>query len=341
MLDDARPTAQHRAKGSSMLFRRFRALVAVILLGATVAPAPPPFEPVEHTAAPPFLDKLTPAETAYAADVGTSIERARGATWALDEHRRLASALDGLTPGRKGIIDAFVLSVGLDSDPVFGREAREAARVLARRYNAATRTLTLAGTEGSAASTLAMGSPANIAAALARIAELMDPEDVLVLYTTSHGAPFGIVYNDGDAGFGMIGPARLARLLGDLGITNRLLLISACYSGVFVPTLVTDSTAIVTAAAADRTSFGCEADNDWTFFGDALVNRALRKPQPLRTATSEATATIARWEAQAKLTPSLPQSYIGANAARWLAQMEQALPGATAPVGKPATDSLR
>ena len=320
-----------------MPFRRFAALAAVALLGA----APAPFKPVEHTAAPAFLDKMSPGEIAYAADIGTSIERSRSAKWQLAEHRRLATALARLAPGRKGAVDAFVLSVGLDSDPVFGREAREAGRVLARRYAATTRTLTLAGSDGTGPSPLPMGSNANIAAALARIAELMGPEDVLVLYTTSHGAQFGVVYNDGDAGFGMIGPSKLAALLGELGIKNRLLLISACYSGVFVPTLVTDSTAIVTAASSTRTSFGCQADNDWTFFGDALVNHALRKPQGLATAAAEATMTIAEWEAKGRLIPSQPQSYIGAKASAWLGVLERALPPATVPVGKPALDALK
>lgn len=320
-----------------MLFRRFRALAVLALLGA----APAPFKPVEHTAAPPFLDKMSPGEIAYAADIGTSIERSRSAKYQLAEHRRLAAALARLTPGRKGAVDAFILSVGLDSDPVFGREAREAGRVLTRRYAATGHSVTLAGTDGSGPGTLPMGSPANIAAALARIAELMGPEDVLVLYTTSHGAQFGVVYNDGDAGFGLLGPSKLAGLLNELGIKNRLLLISACYAGVFVPTLVTDSTAIMTAASATQTSFGCQADNDWTFFGDALVNHALRKPQGLATAVAEATMTIAEWEAKGRLQPSQPQSYIGAKAKIWLDQLERALPPATAPVGKPATDALR
>ncbi len=321
-----------------MSFRRFAGLIAaLVLFGA----APAPFKPVEHTAAPPFLDKLTPGEVAYAADIGTSIERSRSATWQLAEHRRLSTALARLTPGRKGTVEAFVLSVGLDSDPVFGREAREAGRVLARRYAATGHSLVLAGTDGGGPSALPMGSPANIAAALARMAELMGPEDVLVLYTTSHGAQFGVVYNDGDAGFGMIGPSRLAALLNELGIRNRLLLISACYSGVFVPTLVTDTTAIVTAASSTRTSFGCQADNDWTFFGDALVNRALRKPQGLAKAAAEATMSVAEWEAQGQLQPSQPQSYIGAKAESWLGALERNLPPATAPVGTPATGSLK
>jgi hypothetical protein len=322
-----------------MSLSSFRAVAALALLMATAASAQ--YRPPQHTQSPPLIDKLNQYEIAIEARRGTTIETARSATWQLAEHRRLSAALARVGPGRKDVVDAFVLAVGLDSDPVFGREAREAGRVLARRYAATARTIVLAGSDGNADSDLPNGSPANIAAALARIAELMGPEDVLILYTTSHGAPFGIVYNDSDAGFGIIGPAKLASMLTELNIRNRMLLISACYSGVFVGPLVTPTTAILTAASTDRTSFGCKADNDWTFFGDALINHALRKPQPFAAAEAEAIATIAGWEQNGALTPSLPQSYVGADAAKWLATLEKTLPPATAPVGKPATDALK
>ena len=317
-----------------------RLLFSAVFFLLTSAAPPAKYQPPVHGQTSVLLERLNPGELQVEGQRGTTIERGRSAKWQLAEHRRLTAALARVEPGRAGAVDAFVLSVGLDSDPVFGREAREAAQVLARRYGAATRTIVLGGSDGLAESTLPTGSPANIAAALARIAELMGPEDVLVLYTTSHGAPFGIVYNDGNEGFGIVGPARLATMLNELGIRNRLLLISACYSGVFVGPVVTPGTAIVTAASSRRTSFGCQADNDWTFFGDALVNRALRKPQPLAAAASEASGLIDGWERQEKLTPSQPQSYIGSDAKRWLAALEQSLPAATQPVGRPATDTL-
>jgi Peptidase C13 family len=206
--------------------------------------------------------------------------------------------------------------------------------VLTRRYAAVGHSITLAGSD------TAMGSPGNMATALARIAELMGPEDVLILYTTSHGAAFGLYYNDGDAGYGVFGPLKLAGLLGELGIKNRMLLISACYSGVFVGPLITPTTAIVTAASSNRTSFGCRADNDWTFFGDALINHALRKPQPFAAAADEAQQLIEGWETGWQLTPSQPQSYVGDDARVWLAKLEISLPQATAKVGRPASEAL-
>lgn len=317
--------------------------VLLALLPASASQQQQPYSPPQHTAPPPpGVARSTPFEVVQQADGGTQIERDRPARHAIAEHRRLAKALAPLLPQRKGVIDAYVLSVALDSDPVFGREAREAGKVLSRRYDAAGRTLTLAGTDGSAPSPLPMGSPANFEAALARIAELMNPaEDVLILYATSHGAPFGIVYNDGNEGWGAISPNRLARLLDSFGIHRRLLIVSACYSGVFVPVLSGPQTMIVSAAASDRSSFGCVAENDWTFFGDALINHALRKPQPLGPAITEAVGLIAGWERQGNLDPSQPQQSMGVEVQQWLAPLEARMPkAATAPVGRPSVESL-
>lgn len=318
-------------------------LVVLLALLPASASQQQPYAAPQHTAPPPLaVARLTPVEIGQQADGGTQIERDRPARHALAEHRRMARALAPLLPQRKGVIDAYVVSVALDSDPVFGREAREAGKVLARRYDAAGRTIVLGGSEGSAPSPLPMGSPANFEAALARIAELMDPaEDVLVLYATSHGAPFGIVYNDGNEGWGAISPHRLGYLLGEYGIQRRLLIVSACYSGVFVPVLRGPQTMIVSAAASDRPSFGCLAENDWTFFGDALINRALRKPQPLGPAVTEAAGLIAGWERQAGLEPSLPQHDKGTGVDAWLTPLEARMPkAATAPVGRPSAESL-
>jgi len=277
------------------------------------------------------------------ADAGMQIERGRDPAGELAEHRKLTRALGALLPQRAGTVDAYVISIALDSDPVFGREARVAGDVLAARYGARGRTITLAGSDGNAPSALPRGTPEAFGLALARIAELINKEeDVVVVYTTSHGTPFGIIYHDADNGYGAISPNRLRDMLDQLGIRNRLLILSACFSGVFVPRLQSDTTAIVTAASSDRSSFGCVADNDWTFFGDAMINHALRKPQPLGAAFAEANELITSWERQFPVRPSQPQASIGSGAERWLAALDRRLPpAASQPVGRPAVETSR
>lgn len=313
------------------------AVAAAAAVTSLPAAAQPAGDPPRHKSGwPALVSGANPAEFSASLDLGPNLERGRSARSELAEHRRLAGALAGLAPQRKGVVDAYVVVVGLDSDPVFGREAREAAKVLSRRFDSAGRTLVLAGTDGRSAGTLPMGSLHALSLALARVAELIDPdEDVLVLYSTSHGAPYGITYHDGDEGFGVLTPVRLASLLQELGLRNRLLILSACYSGQFVPALWSDTTALFTAASAGRTSFGCVADNDWTFFGDAMINRALRKPQPLAAASAEALRLVGEWEAGRKYEPSYPQVSIGSRVDAWLKPLEARMPRtATRPVGK-------
>lgn len=255
----------------------------------------------------------------------------------LAEHRRITAALDSLKPQRPGVVDAYVIVVALDGDPVFSREAREAGRVLASRFDAAGRTIVLANDEGGAKAD-GPGSPHTMELALARVAEVMDrTEDVLVLYSTSHGEPnMGLVYRDRERGGGLVTPARLSDVLSSLGFRNRLLMLQACFSGQFVPALEDAGTVVVTAAADDRSSFGCQAGNDWTLFGDALINHAFRQPLPLDIQLRRATALIAAAEEQANLTASNPQISIGSETAGWLAALDAREPKITsAPVGAP------
>ena len=264
-----------------------------------------------------------------------------GAPFGPQEEQRLDTALRRLAPQRPGTVDAYVIAIALDSDPVFGREARAAGNVLQRRYDAAGRTIILAGSGGDSDRPSPSGSPASLVRAMARIAELMDEsEDVLVLYSTSHGTPLGLTWREGDRDMASITPKQMREWLDRHGIRNRLLILSACFSGIFVPGLQTSNSVIVTAAARDRISFGCFADNDWTFFGDAMINHALRKPQSLGAAYAEATALVSEWERRFEVTPSQPQIFLGAASAHWLAPLERRMPrSATEPVGRPAVES--
>lgn len=277
-----------------------------------------------------------------AAENGWSMEQGRSAAWHYAQHRRLSSALSTLQPQRQGMIDAYLVSIGLDSDPVFGREAGEAQRVLARRYGASGRSIFLAAGADKQSTGTPQGSPPNLATALAAVAAKMNvKEDVLILFATTHGDPkLGLVYRDGNNAVGMIAPKRLAALLDDLGIERRLIILSACFSGVFVPALNSDQSVIITAASSQRTSFGCSPGNDWTFFGDALINTALRKPQSLEKAGDEARSLILMWEAGRGLVPSEPQIFVGDRAHLWLDALEARMPGTETPrVGRPANET--
>ena len=317
------------------------ALAALLAAPALAQSAPAnPNQPPPHTL--PYPDLASGegrAERRKAFELSPELQRGVSAAQLREQQRRLDAALSALAPQTPGAADAYVLTIALDSDPVFAREAREAAQVLSARYAAQGRTLTLAGPDGTR-DEHPHGSITALLLALDHLGKVMDPaEDVLVLYTTSHGADVGLAYHYGDYGYGVLSPQRLKAALEEAGIRRRVLLISACYSGVFVPVLASPDTAILTAAASTRTSFGCRAENDWTFFGDALINRALRQPVSLDAAARMASRSVAEWEAKARYLASLPQVSIGAETARWLPALESRMPQvASAPVGRPAFD---
>jgi hypothetical protein len=331
-----------QARSASHVWAIIATLAALFAAPALAQTAPAPVDPPPHISPWPNLgtgSNEAMQEASFA--LGPELQRGRSAKAVLAERRKLDAALAALQPQRKGTVDAYVISVALDSDAVFAREAREAGRVLATRYGASGRAVTLAGPDGRSADH-PRGSIDALTVTLARVAELIDPaEDVLVLYLTSHGAKQGLAYHEGDTGYGILSPYRLGGVLAELGIRRRMVLVSACYSGVFAPFLATADTALVTAASAERMSFGCQADNDWTFFGDALINRALRKPGPFALAAADARSAIAGWEAEAKLEPSDPQVVIGAAAAEWLRILDARAPkAASEPVGRPATAAM-
>lgn len=257
-----------------------------------------------------------------------------------EDARRIEQALASLQPQRPGVIDAYVIVAALDTDPVFGREAREAGRVLAERFGSAGRTIVLAEDEGDDRAQAA-GTPNHVKLALDRAAALMDRrEDVIILYTTSHGTPrAGINYKDAARGSGVITPEQLATMLAAHAFQNRLIILQACFSGQFIPALAGPGTVIATASSATRSSFGCTPGNDWTFFGHALVNQAMRKPDTFVRQFRRAFVTIYGWEKKLDMQTSNPEISIGSETAGWLSALDARRPKSESqPVGRPPSE---
>ncbi len=78
-------------------------------------------------------------------------------------------------------------------------------------------------------------------------------------------------------------------------------------AGSFIPALAGPTTLVIAAARADRASFGCEDQREWTYFGDAYFNHALRQETSFKRAFARAKGLVEQWEKAEKLVPSLPQ----------------------------------
>ena len=239
----------------------------------------------------------------------------------------MGDSLAALHPQRHGHIDVYLLVASFWDDPVFQNEATQAAAILEDHLGAKDRTIILsAGTGGGNERTYPAATPDNVQAALGRIGSLIDPqEDLVVVFFTSHGAHDGsIAMLERGRMSGALRPINLRDGFLQAGIQNRVVILSACFSGAFVPSLADNNTIIFTAAAQDRTSFGCQPENEWTFFGDAYFNHAIRGGASMVDAFDRAKVLIEQWETEQHLSPpSNPQHFIGPHAADMLARAER------------------
>ncbi|WP_313043337.1 C13 family peptidase [Acinetobacter sp.] len=179
-----------------------------------------------------------------------------------------------------------------------------------------------------------LASKTSMELALRRIGQQMNREsDVLFLYMTSHGLPNVFEMENAPLDLAQVDPKWLREALDASGIRWRVIVISSCYSGSFIPALQNDNTLIITASAADRQSFGCSNEAEYTYFGRAFFDQAMREQTSIQAAFNETKATVAKWEAAQGFEPSEPQWSMGKNMALMLPQLEQRLfpPTTTAP----------
>ena len=83
-----------------------------------------------------------------------------------------------------------------------------------------------------------------------------------------------------------------------------MVIVSACYAGGFVRQLEDENTLVIAAAAPDRNSFGCTNEADWTYFGKAYFDEALRQTTSFTRAFEIARPLIEARERKDKYEPS-------------------------------------
>ena len=238
--------------------------------------------------------------------------------------RLIERALAAIERGKPGVAELYFVGFAPDaSQDVFLRELRFVKRLFEERFASPGRSTGLASSH-TALDELPIASVTNLGRVLARVGEVMNAdEDVLFLYLTAHGdEAHRLSASQPPLQLAQLTPTALARMLQDAGVKWRVIVVSACYSGGFIEPLRDDNSIVITAAAPDRTSFGCEAGRDFTYFGEAYFRDALAKTRSFTEAFALAKDSVARKEAAENLTPSLPQIWVGAGMAQRLKAFE-------------------
>ncbi|MGH6992573.1 MAG: C13 family peptidase [Caulobacteraceae bacterium] len=186
----------------------------------------------------------------------------------------------------------------------FDNARRDIAALLARRGFSAAHIAQFSA-DPAKGSGVSPDDPKLLLAALARLTAAA-PGGCL-FYITSHGNPDGVVF-----GSRMAPPIALERTF-DQYCPNRpvVAVISACFSGVFIPALKGPDRLVLTAARADRSSFGCSESDLYPYF-DACMLKVLPHAASFIAVIPLVRRCVAEKEREEDVgPPSDPQAFVG------------------------------
>ncbi len=144
----------------------------------------------------------------------------------------------------------------------------------------------------------------NLGRAVRQMASAMRPTDKAVVMLTTHGNVNALSIHAGGQPYPDLSGQGLQRLLIPLERFEHGVVLSACFSGSFIPALRHDTRWIMTAASADRPSFGCQFSGTQTYFMQALLGQPLPADKTLAQWYEQAKKTVTERERREKLSPS-------------------------------------
>ncbi|MGC5701802.1 caspase family protein [Pseudomonas sp. NFXW11] len=218
----------------------------------------------------------------------------------------LKEALDAVPASTPGIKLYSLTLAGDGKQSVFLREADYVSNMLASRFGAFGQVRLV--NHRDHMMNRPMATRENLRRAAQALAERSAADDLVFIYLTSHGtSEHELVLDQPRMELSDLPADELANALAPLKNRDKIIVISSCYSGGFIPALKDERTLIMTASQADRVSFGCSEEADFTYFGDALFAQALNQTDDLEHAFKLARATVAEREQADGFEASEPQ----------------------------------
>lgn len=200
-----------------------------------------------------------------------------------------------------------VLVAGDNAEPVFDNAVSAVARWLASRGVPTHAIHRLSAARHASDATV---EPADAERILNRIASLRPrPGEGCFVFITSHGQRGEGIWLAYGGEF--LRPAGLGRALSEgCAAAPTVIVVSGCFSGAFTA-MRAPNRIVVTAARADRPSFGCQADRTYTVFDECLL-ASLPQARTWRTVYKSTNTCVRRREREMGVMPSQPQASFGA-----------------------------
>ena len=161
----------------------------------------------------------------------------------------------------------------------------------------------------------------NIEKVLKKIGNLARPQDKVMLLFSTHGNVDLLGINFSARDYSSVNSAFINTAAAALRGKQVLMVLSACHSGSFLKPLGGPTRIVIAAAAADKSSFGCQFQSTNTYFIEALFNQSEVRERSITQLMDIAKVDVDRREKKQKLSPpSLPDLLIGAGAKDWASQ---------------------
>lgn len=206
-------------------------------------------------------------------------------------------------------VDLYFLGIAGDgSQAVFRREINFVKRHFDSRFKTAGKSIALINAKQTI-EVIPLATVTSITKSLEKIAGQMDVNnDILFIYMSSHGSKkFNFSLHQPAMKLPDISAETLHAILEDSPIRWKVIVVSACYSGGFIPPLKSEESLIITAAAAEKTSFGCSNEAEFTYFGEAYFKDALSQTNNFETAFGIAKKIVKQREKDKDYDHSNPQ----------------------------------
>ena len=228
---------------------------------------------------------------------GTEVDDAWLEAAMYSQSELLEETLRALAPAREGRIDMYFVGIaGWAAQDVFLKEVEFARTQFDESFGTSGRSLLLVNNPDTVAH-VPLATVTGIGRTLTALADIMDPEDILFLFLTSHGSKSdGFALEHGELPLDDLAADQLGEMLRAADINWKVVVVSACFSGVFIEPVKDDRTLIMTAASADKESFGCSDDADMTYFGRAFFERSVPESESFISAFDQARELIHEWE---------------------------------------------
>lgn len=208
--------------------------------------------------------------------------------------------------------DLYLLAEALYGEPVFARDVTTFSTAITRHIAAPRKSYRFSSMGGA----LPQGKNGASAGAIKDLAaRARDGQDLVVVMLTSHGGPDLLAYKEPGGPDQLIPASVLKQHLAPLTNDKHIVVLQACYSGSLIDDLAHPNRIILTAAAKDRTSFGCKPTGSNTWFIDAL-SKSIAQGGTWEEIAARTKGLIRAREKSIGMPAALysnPQTYVGRN----------------------------